>query len=616
MAKNIFNSIDELFIKPVVNAWKQSSKKVKDEDIIPILSFQKFTLTNFKGIDKIEIDLVKNDLVLLLGLNESGKSTILKGIEAFSFLNDPAKESNPEFFRSIRRKADVGGSDSTIITAKIKIEDKIYLPPDGKVGNIILSETDRAGIDAFLKEVTNDGMVEISRVFPFKNGKPDRYYYKFESDHPFASTMLSRHLATEVVNVCPFILYFEDFKDRIPERIYVEKSRKDSFDYIWYDIIDGLFYNTDENFSIEKFKKLYIGGNQQFDDANTVITRVNKKLNKTFTNKWKDLSGVKEIEKSELKYVHNSRPQYFTLKILDEDGTTYSVDERSKGALWYLSFLMKTEFRSKKLRKRSGKPVFLIDEPASNLHSTAQQNMINDFRALAQDTSVIYTTHSQYLVSLENVRNTLIIEKVNGVVSAQKWGVYLNRQDAQPSYYQPILNLLNIIPHSLDIPWKNCVITEGPSDRHVLLSLFRILFNADPKFVIYPGTSASTLSPLISLNFAWNANFKVLLDSDDAGTEAAKKYSEMFGLDDEIVHIPTDKKLIEKCFTKDEKESIRNTVFPENAGKKVSKKEFAAMWAVVSEDPQHDKAIDKMLTPATRKLFENLFKQLQSNDPK
>lgn len=607
----MFDSIEELFVKPIVNAWKQSQKKAKDEDVVPILSFQKFTLKNFKGIDKIEIDLVKNDLVLLLGLNESGKSTILRGIEAFSFLNDPAMESNPEFFRSIRRKADVGGSDSTIITAKIKIEDRIYLPPSGKVGNLNLTETDRAAIDAFLEKISDEGTVEISRVFPFKDGKPIRYYYKFESDHPFASTSLSRHLAVEIVNVCPFILYFEDFKDRIPERIYVEKSRKDSFDYIWYDIIDGLFYNTDEKFSIEKFKRLFTQGNQQFDDANTVITRVNKKLNKTFTNKWKDLSGVKEIEKSELKYVHNTRPQYFTLKILDEDGTTYSVDERSKGALWYLSFLMKTEFRSKKLRKRSGKPVFLIDEPASNLHSTAQQNMINDFRSLAQDTSVIYTTHSQYLVSLENIRNTLIIEKVDGVVSAQKWGLYLNRQDAQPSYYQPILNLLNIIPHSLDVPWKNCVITEGPSDRHVLLSLFRILFNTEPQFVIYPGTSANNLGPLISLNLAWNATFRILLDSDDDGIDAAKKYRETFGLDDEIVHIHKDKKVIEKCFEKEEKESIRNLIFPENAGTKVSKKEFAAMWAVVSEDSQYDTAVASTLTPATCQLFKTLFKQLQ-----
>src|SRR5690606_1195132 len=122
-----------------------------------------------------------------------------------------------------------------------------------------------------------------------------------------------------------------------------------------------------------------------------------------FTKKWKSLSGVQEIEETVLNYYHHQNSPCFTLKIKDKDGTVYLVDERSKGGLWYLSFLMKTEFRSKKMRRNFGKPVFLIDEPASNLHSTAQQNMVNDFKTLAEETSIIYTTHSQYLISLDNV---------------------------------------------------------------------------------------------------------------------------------------------------------------------------------------------------------------------
>ena len=52
-------------------------------------SFKKFTLENFRGIKNISLNFARNDLVLLLGLNESGKTSILKGIEAFDFHNDP-----------------------------------------------------------------------------------------------------------------------------------------------------------------------------------------------------------------------------------------------------------------------------------------------------------------------------------------------------------------------------------------------------------------------------------------------------------------------------------------------------------------------------------------------
>ena len=601
--------LNELFIKPIINIWKPHAGR-KVEETIPKLSFQKFAIQNYKGIDKVEIDLVKNDLVLLLGLNESGKTTILRGIESFSFLNDPAQEFNPDFFQSIRKKSDVGGNTPTVITATIKIEDKITIPPMENLGGIRLTDSDLDIIDAFLVHINKQKEVTISRIFPFKNGKPQRYYYKFETDHPFGKNKLSQHLALELVNVCPFIIYFEDFKDRIPEKIYVNEKRKDSFDYIWYDIIDGLFYNTDETFSIEMFRKLNAPANQLDDDASTVLTRVNKKLNKTFTKKWKDLSGVQEIEETELKYFHHNQAPYFTLKIMDADGTTFSVDERSKGALWYLSFLMKTEFRSKKLRKHFGKPVFLIDEPASNLHSTAQQNMINDFKMLAEDTSIIYTTHSQYLISLENIKNTLVIEKVNGIVKAEKWGSYLNRQDAQISYYQPLANLLNIIPNSFTIPWQHCVITEGPSDRHILLSLYRIIFKRQPQFVIYPGTSANDLSPLIALNLGWNSKFRVLLDSDAEGDKAAKKYRKSYNLKKEIVQIPKSCRDIEKCFTKQELESLRDLIFDHNKGKTVSKKEISATLAVISESNKYDSQILKILGKNTIENFKSIFTQL------
>lgn len=550
---------------------------------------------------------------MLLGLNESGKTTILRAIESFSFLNDPTQDSNPNFFKGIRKKSDVGGNKSAIITATIKIEEDLKIPSLKKLNKTDLSENQIETIQSFIFELNKNKQVVISRVFPFKDGKPQKYYYKFESDHPFASTELAKDLAFEIVNICPFIIYFEDFKDRIPEKIYVNK-KSDSFDPIWYDIIDGLFYNTDNDFSINKFTKYFSKNTPMHDDAATVETRVNKTLNDTFTVKWKNLSGVKEIDHTELKFSSAIAKHFFTLKIKDKDGTTYSVDERSKGALWYLSFLMKTEFRSKKLRKNSGTPVFLIDEPASNLHSTAQTNMIQDFKTLAKDTSIIYTTHSQYLISLENIKNTYIIKKKDGEVHAQKWGSYLNSQDAEVQYYQPLSNLLNLMPNTLTIPWHQCIITEGPSDRHVLLSMYRILNNKTPEFVIYPGKSAHSLAELISLNIGWNSVFKILLDSDKDGKEAGAKYAEDFNLKHEICYIPDNNKKIENCFSNIEKENIRDLIFTENTGKKVDKKEFAAMWAIISESTQYDTKIRNSISGSTQKLFIDLFNLLTSDN--
>ena len=248
---------------------------------------------------------------------------------------------------------------------------------------------------------------------------------------------------------------------------------------------------------------------------------MNNTLQETFTKKWKELSGVEEIDQTEIAFQESKK--YFEIKVTEKDGTTYSEHERSKGAIWYLAFLMKTEFRRKKLREGSDKPIYLIDEPASNLHSTAQLNMVNDFEKLVEDTTVIYTTHSQYLISRSNVKNIHVVSRSDGTVSCAKWGNYIKGKEANVSYYQPLYDCLQIVPNSFDIPWKKAIITEGPSDASTL-ELMQVILEEEATHVIYPGTSASNLSTLISLNIGWSASFRVLLDSDAEGKRQKARY--------------------------------------------------------------------------------------------
>lgn len=572
--------------------------------------YKSFTIKNFKGISEVSLSLVKNDLVLLLGLNESGKTSILKAIEAFDFLNDPSSAPKHPFFRSIRKKKDVQSNKSAIITAALKLDQKLKIDHFKKfVAENKLSPEHKSLIEAFLIELNRKEFVLISRVFPFKNGNPQPYFYKFEIEHPFANDQVSYLLAKEIIRIAPFIIYFEDFKDRIPERIYVN-PQSDSYNEDWYDIIDGLFYNTDNDFSIKEFKKLYASSNKREDDAKTVLKKVNKTLNRSFSEKWKELSGVKDIDETVLSF--DQTKKCFEIKVVDDDGTTYSVDERSKGALWYLSFLMKTEFRRKKLRKASGKPIFLIDEPASNLHSTAQTNMIEDFQKLVEDTSVIYTTHSQYLVSTGNIKNTYVVKRDSGEISCVPWVEYIKSESPEVSYYQPLANLLNIIPNNFTIPWEKAIITEGPSDMHVLSVMYQALNNSLPEFVIYPGTSAFDLSNLISFNIGWGSKFRVLMDSDKhAGIAMQKKYIDEFSLNDSIIQVlPFLGKKIEDMFDKGEKVKLYALAFDTNPPSQVSKKEFASTFALLFSTKSKVKKVKDCLTEFSIKNFMKIFENL------
>ena len=577
--------------------------------------YKQFHIHRFRGISDVSVSLIKGDLVLLLGLNESGKTTILKAIEAFDYLNDPEKPHADDLFSSVRNKSDMYTNESALVSADIRLDTNLKIEDFSDVLRKFSSpatKQDKASLlEAFLREANTAGTLKLSRVFPFRKGNPLKPYYQFESGHPLTKEkMFASEIGMRIVEMCPFIIYFEDFTDRIPDQIFIN-SRHYGYNPDWYDIVDGLFYHTDDKFSIEAFKKLFSRTSPRPDDAKTVMKRVNKTLDKVFTKKWEKLSGVKDIEDTELIAHFTRNNKHFEIKITDTDGTTYSVDERSKGALWYLSFLMKTEFRRKKMRKDSGKPIFLIDEPASNLHSTAQQNMIEDFQQLVEDTSVIYTTHSQYLISLENIKNTYIIRRHKGTVSATSWADFLREEIPQVSHYQPLANLLELVPNNLDVPWPKAVITEGPSDMHILDLMYQVLNIKPAEFVIYPGTSAFNLATLISLNIGWGSDFRVLLDSDSAGIEAQRKYIDSFELDDNIViTLPKKNSKIESYFSVKEKEALYKLAFGKAKDKKVSKNEFNKAITILSGNKDSIVPIKSILSKTTLGQFRTLFSRI------
>lgn len=572
-------------------------------------SYKSIDIKGFKGLDRVSLNFSRNDLVLLLGLNESGKTSILKAIECFDFNNDPEPSELKSFFSSIRNKQDIDCSTPTTITARIEFSQPLDFQFFAKaLRSAKIATTVRHIIDAFTKSANEKKSVTITRVIPFNNGNAGPSYYKFEDSFPFSDPELESVLAQEIVRRSPYIMYFEDFQDAIPERIYTNK-RSDGFNPIWYEIIDGIFFNTDASYSASKFLSYYSKNNPRGDDARTVLSRINNTLQETFTRKWRDLSGVEEIVQTEI--VFQESKKYFEIKISENDGTTYSVHERSKGAIWYLAFLMKTEFRRKKLREGSGKPIYLIDEPASNLHSTAQTNMVRDFEKLVEDTSVIYTTHSRYLISQSNVKNTYIVSRRDGSVSCVKWGEYIKGRNAEISYYQPLYDCLQIVPNSFDIPWSQAIITEGPSDA-AALEVMQMILEEDATHVIYPGSSATNLSTLISLNMGWSAEFKVLLDADPQGEKQKARYIRDFGLQEsQFVLHSRERPEIETMFDKSELIEMYKEIFGEMV-ETVNKKQFLELMRVilVSQRPQRQK-VSRLIGVETRKRFGELFQQLK-----
>ncbi|KPJ57046.1 hypothetical protein AMJ49_02720 [Parcubacteria bacterium DG_74_2] len=572
------------------------------------MRYKKFQINDFKAIKDATIDLSKEGLVLMLGINESGKTSVLRAIEIFDPINDLEESDQRErFIKSIRNKKDLDSEAS--ISAELILE-------KGDIKKLISS----LGLDEEKGRLFRDvKTILISRKFRFENANFIGEWYSLElknKEEIFEQLDQVREtdISKKILSNAPSIQYFEDFKDQIPDFISLTQGEQ-YYDPDWASTIEGLFYHTDKNVTVDQFQNLTDG-----DARKTVLNKVNKVLNKQFTERWnKKLKGAKQISHVDLEYDANKK--LFTFKIIGSDRVTvFAVEERSKGALWYLTFLLKTEFRKKKLRAQSGKTLYLIDEPASNLHSSAQLTMLEDFRTLASDSNVIYTTHSQYLVDKENLRNVYIVENARGIVKVLRYQEYVKGKNIQTSYFQPILDALQVQPFSLEFSWNKVLIVEGVYDYFGFsLMFFDVLRKNRKEFVIMPGSGASSLSPLISLHIGWGAGISILLDDDEEGRtnrdRYIKKYPNLSSVINtfDFVSLRTKGNNIEfeNLFNKSEKKKIANLA--DIKVDEVTKKVFQQALLIILCSEKLRKSFSSIIDQKTKTRFSNIFEKVKKD---
>ncbi len=561
------------------------------------MRYTKFYISNYKAIEKATIDLTEEGLVLLLGVNESGKTSILRAIESFHYINDPEGDDVLEkYFSGIRNKREIDSQACIKAELTFTASDIVTLKKLSK--------------KTFYKELLNskNNKFVIERVFEYKNATYIKNEYRiYTSSRKYE---INSELARRILEHAPLIQYYEDFKDKIPDYISIEEG-KQYFDDEWKSVIEGLFYHANPNVSVTK----YLGIN----DPNTrtsILNKVNIELNEQFTNRWNTkLKGNKTITSVNLNYDEPSALFSFTV-VGQDKSTVFSVAERSKGALWYLSFLLKTEFRKRHLRSKAGKTLYLIDEPASNLHSSAQETMVQDFRTLASDSNVIYTTHSQYLIDKENLSNVYIVKNVNSKISVQKYFDYVSGKSIKTSYYQPIIDALEIQPFNLDVSWNKVLLVEGIYD-YIGLKLFAQLLNRKLDYVIIPGTSASNLETHISLHIGWGAKTTVLLDNDEEGRTAMKKYKTLYPIiENQIVNfslLSSEYNFeFEDLFANDDKKLLYEIANGNKSTGQVTKKQLQQSLAVVLYNTEKQAKLKSKITQDTLQNFQKLLDKVDN----
>ncbi len=511
------------------------------------MRFLKFKVENYRAIENASIDINNNKLIPIIGINESGKTSALYAILAFHKQKDDfaPEKNNAGGHLNYDNKYYIGRETKTsYIKADILLErkeeiddiaDKIGLPRGGEVESQMLSHLSQdfekiIPITLCRELKRGDDGVVATRYFVEGVKIPDEQNQKF---------------AEVLYDHTPHILYFKTFENEIDHPITIPKTYLDGKDTSknkeWRDLLQEIFKNATkktigEEYTIENFLAL----EDQSDKQGSVINAINQQLNNDIMTEWKRLSQDGKAPSDDnfgnlslnIKYRPNNAegvPE-FTIKIIDSiQGQTpkeFSINDRSTGLRWFFNFIIKLKYNFH--YKNSG-ALFLLDEPGSNLHSTAQQGLLNKLSELSkQQNPIIFGTHSEDLLDPDIINVACVkIAKRDGhkvfIKNFNKAGVTMNE-----GAWTPLFRALHLKAGFERFTDVTVIITEGITDYYFfrMLQTYSALINKSFRFI--PGTGASQLKDLISIAIASSERYLVLLDSDEAGKTAYSKYADFF----------------------------------------------------------------------------------------
>lgn len=205
-------------------------------------------------------------------------------------------------------------------------------------------------------------------------------------------------------------------------------------------------------------------------------------------------------------------PVFHTRIWNDRHQMTVSFDERSKGFVWFFSFL--TYFSRVKDHPRP--IVLLLDEPGLSLHANAQNDFLRFINErLANDHQVLYTTHSPFMVDPNHPSRIRTVEDVDdkGTVIRADW---LKGREGGDTLY-PLMAAMGIEMTQTLFIGPNSLLVEGPSELLYFPAIAGQLHAAkrtvlDPRWTLTPINGANKAPAFVSLFGANKVHISIVMD--------------------------------------------------------------------------------------------------------
>lgn len=525
------------------------------------MKLKEVTIYKYKSIESDQTFQIEDDVTVLVGMNESGKTSILEALAKSNYFQKDSKfqyNTTHDYPRKEKKKLDKSGEDPYAISCVYTIPETLLEKISKDVGNGVFTLTEvkvshkfsnqrtwenvNADFQKFIEGKTtllgissktlNDKLLTCKNataldavISEYKDeniisGLTSLKKY-FENTWKWASDPIGEYIArTYLLPNLPKFLYYDEYY-ALPSRISIENLQNDSLEDEELKTAKALFdladIDVDELVNAENYEDF----KAELEATQATITEELFKYWETNKN-LEIIFDIDKVEKSEQRKIQNhySQETVTEVKIVEHVldirvknrtlGVSLPLKNRSKGFNWFFSFLV---WFKKIQEDQNNNYILLLDEPGLNLHASAQSNLLKFLNDLSKDYQIIYSTHSPFMIKSEN------LNKVRTVLETDKGSVVSDSvQEKDPNTLFPLQAALGYnIAQNLFISPKNLLV-EGVSDLIYLQTMSAIVENTGKEglksdITIVPTGGLEKVATFISLLRSNELQSVCLLDS-------------------------------------------------------------------------------------------------------
>lgn len=523
-----------------------------------MIKLKKIEILKFKSFTSPQKIVVENDLTVLVGMNESGKTSVLECLAKTNYFESDEKftfNQTLDYPRKEKKAIDRSGEDPKAIICVYELSDEIINLIEEEVGKGSWIGTKEIEITSRYSgnKLIGGVQIDFEKFIAHLNiiGLADELIIRLKqtkSKEEFEALKVSYSDCSENLEI--FSKYFSkssQWQTFIEAYVYREIISKNLPKFIYYDeyyqlpsriVLESLISEEEEITDELKTAKALLELAEidieelitadDFEEYIAELEATEATISDTLFEFWsanKNLNIEFKIDKKLRKVKRNVSIHGYSQEVDDIQIAEHVLDirvknsktrvslplqNRSKGFNWFFSFLV---WFNKIQADNNSTYILLLDEPGLNLHATAQADLLNFLESLTDRYQIIYTTHSPFMVQADR------LHRVRTVFSDLDTSIVTDSiQQKDPNTLFPLQAALGYdIAQNLFISKKNLLV-EGVSDlmyltqiSEYLKSIDRIGLNDD--ITIVPSGGLDKVASFISLLRGSKLSIFCLLDS-------------------------------------------------------------------------------------------------------